>query len=250
MKKRKAMWLYWFGPFVDLSGNPVGIRATWAIRFRQFAERIWTVRKGRRLVANIFFTFWVSTDIVALIQGTTPPLPLSIWGAIFGSALVLSEWCIFWEEFRDSAPLHVLWQPRISQPPQQPYLYVHFESKNYLPFEARCTFANDRDVAIGVCPSEYQEFVPSKGNKRFAYRTRILRGNIDGLKNFVLHVKIAPLLAQPKLHDHWMYNFVLDEASGKFKRGSGCIGTGVLHTRTWWYPEEQDKEWLQWTEGL
>ena len=167
MKKRKAMWLtkmYWFGPFVDLSGNPVGIRATWAIRFRQFAERIWTVRKGRRLVANIFFTFWVSTDIVALIQGTTPPLPLSIWGAIFGSALVLSEWCIFWEEFRDSAPLHVLWQPRISQPPQQPYLYVHFESKNYLPFEARCTFANDRDVAIGVCPSEYQEFVPNNAN--------------------------------------------------------------------------------------
>lgn len=247
------MWLtkmYWFGPFVDLSGNPVSVRTVWAIRFKAFAKRIRTVRKGRHLVANIFFTFWVSTDIGALIKGTTPPLPFSIPGAFFGSALVLSEWWIFGEEFKNSAPLHVLWQPRISQLPQQPHLYVHFESKNYLPFEVRCTFTNDKNAAIGVYPSEYREFVPSKGNRHFAYQTRILRTNLSGLKKFVLHVEIAPLLAQPKLHDHWMYNFVLDEASGKFKSGSGCIGTGVLHTQTWWYPEEQDKEWLQWTEGL
>ena len=88
----------------------------WAIRFKQFAKRIWTLRKGKHWIANSFFTLWVSTDVLALIKGTAPPLPLSVWGAVFGGLLVSYEWLILVEEFRQSAPLHVLWQPSSAAP--------------------------------------------------------------------------------------------------------------------------------------
>jgi hypothetical protein len=242
--------MYWLGPFIDLSGKPVNVRTAWAIRLKRFAKRIWTVRKGKYWIANSFFTLWVATDVLALIKGTTPLLPLSVWGAIFGSLLVSFEWWILVEDFKQSAPLHVLWQPRISQSAQERYLYVYFESKNDLPFEVRCTFANGENIAMAAHPPEYQEFVPTDGRKQFAYQTKIPRALLDGLKSFRLHVEIAPLLAHPKLHDHWVYSFVCDEESGKFKRGSGCIGVGVLHTQTWWYPQDQDEEWLRWEKGL
>jgi hypothetical protein len=253
MKKRKPMWLtkmYWGGPFVDLTGKSITIRIAWAYRLKQFVKRILTLRKGKRLIADIFFTLWVFMDVLALIKGTVPLLPLSIWGAIFGCLLVAFEWIIFREEYMESAPLHVLWQPRYCQPPMQPFLYVHFESKNNLPFEVRCTFTNDKNVVIGACPSGYEEFVPTESRKCFAYSTQILRTSLNGLRSLRLHVEIASLTAHPKLHDRWISNFALDEASGKFKHASGPVGMGDLTTQTWWYPEEQDEEWLRWEQGL
>jgi len=253
VKKRRPIWMtkmYWCGPYVDITGKPVPLRAAWAHRLRQSATRLWTVRMRKHWVANVFFTLWVSTDVLAIINGTTPLIPLSVWGAGFGVALVVFEWFILVDEFRESAPLHVIWQPRVLQPPQQPYLYVHFESKNCLPFEVRCTFANDNNTALGSYPSEYQEFVPSKTNRYFTYKTQVKRAALDGLKGFRLFVDIAPLLVHPKLHDHWVYNFSFDESSGKFKRASGQIGYGRLSTETWSYPEEQDEKWLHWEEGL
>jgi hypothetical protein len=201
-------------------------------------------------VAIIFFALWVSTDVIPLIKGTSPLTALSVCGAVFGVALVVCEACILVEEFKESAQLHVIWQPRVLLPPQQPYLCVHFESKNYLPFEVRCTFANDKNNALGSYPSEYQEFVPSKANRHFTYQTQVMRTALDGLKGFRVYVDIAPLLGHPKLHDHWVYPFSFDESSGKFKRSSGQIGFGHLSTETWWYPEEQDETWLHWAEGL
>lgn len=177
-------------------------------------------------------------------------MPFSIGGAVFGSLLVAFEWMIFYEEYTESAPLHVLWQPRVSSPPKQPHLYVHFESKNNLPFEVRCTFANDKNIAMGISDLRYQEFVPKRGNRRFAYVTQIPRAALDGIKSFRLHVEIASLVAHPKLHDHWTYHFALDKASGKFKHASGQIGVGDLSTQTWWYPGDQDEEWLLWEQGL
>lgn len=246
------MWLtsmYWFGPFVDLSGNALSIRRVWLARVKQIANRISTLRKGRRLVADIFFTLWVSTDVLALIEGTTPVLPLSIFGAICGVLLVGFEWSIFYEEYTASGPLHLLWQPRFVQPPRQPYLYVHFESKNNLPFEVRCTFTDDENLPLGP-HSEFQEFVPSKDTREFTYWTRIHRDLLDPLQKFRLHLEIASLLAQPKLRDHWIYNYALDKASGKFKHASGCVGVGNLTTQTWWSCEDQDENWLKWEDGL
>jgi hypothetical protein len=175
---------------------------------------------------------------------------LSVSGAVFGVVLVVCEFCILVEEFNESAPLHVIWQPRVLSPPQQPYLYVHFESKNCLPFEVRCTVTNDKNIALGVYQSEYQEFVPTKTNRHFTYQTQVMRSALDGLKGFHLYVDIAPLQGHLKIHDHWVYNFAFDESSGKFKRSSGLIGHGRLSTQTWWYAEEQDEKWLYWDEGL
>lgn len=184
------------------------------------------------------------------MQGTTPITALSVCGAVFGIALVVCEFFILVEEFKESAPLHVIWQPRVLPSPQQSYLCVHFESKNYLPFEVRCTFANDNNTALGSYPSEYHEFVPGKTDRYFTYKTQVPRAALDGLRGFRLFVDIAPLLVHLKLHDHWVYNFSFDDSSGKFKRASGQIGYGRLSTETWWYQEEQDKDWLRWEEGL
>jgi hypothetical protein len=117
------MWLtkmYWRGPFVDITGKSLSIRTAWAYRLRQFAKRVLALRKGKRLVADIFFTLWVFMDVLALIRGTVPLLPFSVWGAIFGCLLVLFEWIIFREEYMESAPLHVLWQPRYWSLPSSP----------------------------------------------------------------------------------------------------------------------------------
>ncbi len=247
------MWMtkaYWCGPYVDITGKAVTVRTAWAHRLRQSAKRLWTVRMRKHWAAIVFFALWVSTDVIPLIKGTTPLTALSVCGAVFGVGLVVCEACILVEEFRESAPLHVIWQPRVLPSPQQPYLCVHFESKNRLPFEVRCTFANDNSTALGSYPSEYQEFVPNKTNRYFTYKTQVTRAALDSLKGFRLYVDIAPLLTRPKLHDHWVYNFSFDESSGKFKRASGQIGYGRLGTETWWYPEDQDENWLRWAEGL
>jgi len=242
--------MYWFGPFVDLTGKSVNIRTVWKHRLKQSAQQLWTVRKGKHWIAAIFFTLWVATDVLALIEGTTPLIPLSFWGAGFGVALVVFEWWILIEEFKEGAPLHVLWQPRVLPSSQHSYLCVHFESKNDLPFEVRCTFTNEKGIAIGTYPSEYLEFIPSKNNKHFTYQTQITRTALNGFIGFRLYVDIAPLLTHPMLHDHWVYSFALDSESGKFKRTSGQIGFDSLRTQTWWFAEEQDKEWLRWEDGL
>jgi hypothetical protein len=153
---RKPIWLtkmYWCGPFIDPGGNTVSIHAAWLHRAKQFGRRLLTVRNGKRLVADIFFTLWVSTDVLELAEGKTPVLPLAIYGAVFGSLLVCFEWLIFYEEYRNSAPLHVLWQPRVAQAPHQPNLFIYFECKNSLPFEVRCTFTNSENVALGAPPN-------------------------------------------------------------------------------------------------
>lgn len=253
VKKRRPMWMtkgYWCGPYVDITGKPVALHVAWANRLKQSGTRLWTVRMRKHWAAIVFFALWVSTDVIALIQGTTPFTALSVWGAVFGVALVVCEFCILVEEFKESAPLHLIWQPRVLPPPQQPNLCVHFESKNYLPFEVRCTFANNSNSALGGCTSEYQEFVPSKTNRHFTYNTPVPKSALNGLKGFRLFVDIAPLLGHLKIHDHWVYNFAFDEASGKFKRTSGQIGRGRLSAETWWFREEQDEKWLAWEEGL
>jgi len=181
-----------------------------------------------------------------------PLTALSVSGAAFGVGLVVCEACSLVEEFRESAPLHVIWQPRVLPSPQQPYLCVHFESKNRwpLPFGVRCTFATDKNIALGLGPSDYQEFVPSKANRHFTYQTQVMRAALDGLKGFRVFVDVVPLLGHLKLHEGWTYHFRRDETSGKFKRSSGQIGYGLLTTESWWYPEEQDENWLHWEEGL
>jgi hypothetical protein len=107
MKKRKPMWLtkmYWRGPLVDITGKSLSIRTAWAYRLRQFAKRVLALRKGKRLIADIFSTLWVFMDVLALIKGAVPLLPFSIWGAIFGCLLVVFEWIIFREEFWRARP--------------------------------------------------------------------------------------------------------------------------------------------------
>ena len=242
--------MYWLGPFTDITGRPVDIISAWRYRVNRSARRLWTVRMRKHWIANFFFSLWVSTDVIALVKGTAPLIPLSVWGACFGVALVAFEWWILVEEFRESAPLHVIWQPRVQPAPHPPYMCVHFESKNRLPFEVRCTFTNDRGGAITLHPSEYQEFVPDQRKRTFTYQTAITRSSLNALAGFKLYVDIAPLLAHSKIHDHWVYHFALDTASGKFRRTGGMIGSGQLCTQTWWCPEEQDEQWLNWESGV
>jgi hypothetical protein len=124
--------------------------------------------------AIVLFALWVSTDVIPLIKRTTPFTALSVCGAVFGVGLVVCEFGILVEEFKESAPLHVIWQPRVLPPPQQPYLCVHFESENNLPFEVRCTVVNDKNIALGSYRSEYQG-VPAAGFRENRERWQVSR---------------------------------------------------------------------------
>jgi hypothetical protein len=171
------MWMtkmYWCGPYVDITGKAVSVPSALAHRLRQSATRLCTVRMRKHWAAIVLFALWVSTDVIPLIKRTTPFTALSVCGAVFGVGLVVCEFGILVEEFKESAPLHVIWQPRVLPPPQQLYLCVHFESENYLPFEVRCTVVNDKNIALGSYRSEYQG-VPAAGFRENRERWQVSR---------------------------------------------------------------------------
>jgi hypothetical protein len=247
--------MFWFGPYVDLTGKPV---SWW--RFHRFywwsiLKRIWNLRRGRHFVANFFFTLWVVTDAIDLIQGYITPTLLHKAGIAFGSLLVLSEWAILWEEYKQSAPPRVLWQMRVLKPPQEPCIYFHFESKNLLPFEFRCTIQDEqgRPLMAGT-PIGYQECVPSEHQNVFICRTGMLRPALNGRKSFQAVVEMAPLLADLKVHSRWVFNYTLDERTGKFKKGSGYsggwYGAHAEAMQSWYFNEDQDAEWHHWQQGI
>lgn len=231
----------------------------WKHRLLEWCRRLWDIRKSHlfgRLVADLFFTLWVATDVYALYNGTTPLLPLNEWGAAFGSLLVLSEWAVFYEDYRDSRPLHVLWQPRVMQSPRAPNLFVYIESKNFLPFEIRCTFIDEANKVIEgqFYPALEQQFVPRKGiAEHFFYPTQIPRSSLNHLKRFQLLVEITPLLSMPAVRETWRDQYVFNETTGRFEMtiSSGGGWTGVpCRLQRWFFPEDQDQEWRDWMKGL
>jgi hypothetical protein len=180
----------------------------------------------------------------------------NVLGAFFGSALVVAEWTVFYEDYRDSRPLHVLWQARVMQSPQAQNLYVYIESKNLLPFEIRCTFVNEANQMIAgqSYPTPEQQFVPGKGiAEHFFYPTQIPRSALNHLKRFQLLVEITPLLSIPAVRETWRDQYVLNEKTRKFEMtiSSGGGWTGVpCRLQRWFFPEDQDPEWRDWMKGL
>jgi hypothetical protein len=262
MSKRKPMWMtkmWWFGPFVDLTGKSMNVWSAWQHRLLDWSRRLWDVRKSpllRRLVADLFFTLWVATDVYALYNRTIPLIPLNVWEAVFGSALVVAEWTIFYQDYRDNRPLHVLWQPRLMQAPQPQNLYIYLESKNLLPFEIRCTFVNESNQLIAgqSYPTPEQQFVPNKGvAEHFFYRTQIPRSALNQVKRFQLVVEITQLLSVPAIRETWRDQYVFNEATGKFEMAGSSGGgwTGVpCRLLRWFFPEDQDQTWRDWMKGL
>jgi len=260
--KRKPLWrtkMWWFGPFVDITGRSLSIRSAWRYRLLEWCRRVWDIRKShlfRRLVADSFFTLWVATDLYSLYNGTTRLLPLNVLGGVFGSALVVSEWTVFYEDYRDSRPLHVLWQPRVMQSPQQPNLYVHIESKNLLPFEIRCTFVDESNhmIAGQSYPTPEQQFVPGNNiAQQFFYPTQIPRTALIHLRRFQLVVEITPLLSVPAIRETWRDQYVIKETIGRFEMAGSSGGgwTGVpCRLQRWFFPEDQDQEWRDWMKGV
>ncbi len=246
---------FWLGPYQDPSGSPI----RWWTFHRHYwwsiLKRIWNLRRGRHFVANFFFTLWVITDAVDLFQGYVTPSELHIAAIAFGSLLVLSEWAVLWEEYKNSAPPHVLWQVRVFEPPQDPYIYFYFESKNLLPFEFRCVIQDEGGRSLMPRPPlGYQECVPSRHQRSFLWPTGLVRSALDGRKRFQVAVDIAPLLADLKVHSCWTFSYALDEQTGKFKRGGGhsggWFGIPADVIRSWYFREDQDAEWHRWEGGI
>jgi hypothetical protein len=247
--------MFWFGPYLDLTGKPVSWWTFQRFYWWSVLKRIWNLRRRGYFVANFFFTLWVFTDAVDLIQGYVTPTTLHKAGIAFGGLLVLSEWVILWGEYKQSAPPHVLWQMRVLDPPREPYIYFYFESKNLLPFEFRCFIQDEQAHPLMLgSPLGYQECVPTKHQKIFHCRTGTLRSALNGRKSFQAVVEMAPLLAELKVHSRWVFNYALDESTGKFKKGSGHSGGwyGIPHEviQSWYFKEDQDGEWHRWEEGI